>query len=243
MKTRALVAAALAVLGALVFDCQPTVVLVPAVTADAGTGGGGAPSVQVVVLSDAQSAAVLSALNASEVQVAQTVMARLMNADAQAFAQRMITDHTAVNATEADLVNQQGIAPKQNAVSMALEFAAQQTIAQLQGLTGSALDTAYMVSQVQMHQQALALIDCVVMPSLTNSPMRSYVTGTVRPGLTDHLVAAESISASLSGAMASVGSGDGGTAAAQSDCSLICAPLSSGGLLTDPLQNAACIVQ
>jgi putative membrane protein len=237
MKTRALVAAALAVLGALALNCQPTVTLVPVVAADAGTGGGGAPTVQVIVLSDAQSAAVLSAMNTGEVQVAQAVMARLTNADAQAFAQRMITEHTAVNATEADLVNQQGLTPETNAVSMALEFAAQQTIAQLQSLTGSALDTAYMVIQVQMHQQELALIDCVVMPSLMNSPMRSYVTGTVRPGLVDHLAAAESISASLSGGMASVSVG------AQSDCSLLCVPLPSGGLLTDPLRNAVCIVQ
>jgi putative membrane protein len=235
MKTRALGVAALTALGVLVFDCQtqPPLVAVSG-TADGGIGGGGAVEVQLVTLSDAQSAAVLSSLNLGEVRVAQAVQSRLTNADAQAFAQRMITEHTGVNATAADLVNQQGITPQSNGVSMGLDFATQQTIASLQGLSGSALDAAYMASQMQMHQQALAVIDCVVMPSLVNSPMRSFVTGTVRPGEVEHLTSAESISTSLGGTAGA------GTPGAESDCSRVCVP---GGLLTDTVRAGACIAQ
>jgi putative membrane protein len=232
MNTRALAVGALVALGVLVFDCQTQPLV--AVTGDGGIGGGGAFVVQLVTLSDAQSAAVLSSLNEGEVHVAQAVQARLRDPNAQAFAQRMITEHSGVDATAANLVNQQGLTPQQNGVSMGLDFAAQQIIVQLQGLSGSALDSAYIASQVEMHEQALAVLDCVVMPSLTNSPMRAFVTGTVRPGEVDHLTSAEAISTSLGGAATA------GTAGAQSDCSQVCVP---GGLLMDVVRAGACIAQ
>lgn len=205
-----------------------------------GAGGGTAAS-QVTALTDPQSAAVLASLNNGEIGVAQAVMARLTQQDIFDFGQVMITEHTGANLQAMTLLTQQGITPGPSALSQAIDRSAQEVMNQLQPLNDLQLNQAYIDSQVLMHQQALAIVDCVVLPSLQNAALRGFVTGTVRPAVAMHLTLATAISASTNSGQAAVGSIDGGTGTvAASDCSMACTALSSGGLLTDPLRTAAC---
>jgi len=249
MNTRAMGLTGAAALFVLAAACNNN----PAPLAPAGGAGGGAgTTLQVMALSDAQSAAVLSALNSGEILVAQAVLPRLANADAEAFAQRMITEHGTLNQQAAALLMQLGITPQANAVSQALDANAQQVISQLSGMSGAALDLAYMNSQVQMHEQALGMLDCVVLNSVQNGTLRQFVMNTVRPGVIDHLASATSLVAALGGAQARVGTADGGTGAdagtadggavagVTPECSLACLPPASGGLFPEPVAMAAC---
>jgi putative membrane protein len=200
----------------------------------------------VAMLSDAQSAAVLGSLNAGEIKVAQAVILKLSSPDVRAFAQRMVDEHTALNEQTGRTLAPLNITPQVTSLTKALDSNAQQVVAELTGMTGAALDAAYMKSQVDMHEQALGMLDCVVLVSVQDGTLRQLVVGTVRPELIDHLAAAASLAASLSGAEASVGTADAGTAAdggtvVQSECSLACVPQSSGGLFPDEVRAVVCI--
>lgn len=89
----------------------------------------------------------------TEVKLAALAMQKSKNPTVLAFARHMNHDHTQNNAQLATIVKSQGMMPPadvgpKNKVLMA----------KLEGLNGSAFDTAYLKSQVPAHQQMLALL-------------------------------------------------------------------------------------
>lgn len=90
--------------------------------------------------------------NNFEIQLSQAALEQSTNADVQAYAQRMIEEHTLANRQLATLASEQGM-PLPSGMG-ALNQAIMEQVSQLDG---TAFDQAYMNAQVNSHMKAIAL--------------------------------------------------------------------------------------
>jgi putative membrane protein len=193
-------------------------------TADSGATDGGAsssdassqgmclPAPSLSVCSDGQIVAILHESAMGEVALAQAVLPRLSDANAKAFAQKMINDHTASDMSLQSTAKMAGITAVENGLSQEIADSAKDEIMALSSKTGSDLDRSYMRHEVLDHLGDLAVSDHVVAPSVKNATL-AMAALTDRALVAMHLQLATSIVGSLEGAcggMTSTGS-DAGT--------------------------------
>src|ERR1051326_5395749 len=136
--------------------------------------------------SDPQIAGIVVAANQIDVDAGKLAKARTKNKEVKAFAQRMITDHTAVNKQAGALVKKLGVKPEESDTSKSLKAGARDNMAKLKGLKGTAFDKAYVDHEVAYHQAVLDAIDKVLIPSAQNAELKDLITK-VRPAIAAHL--------------------------------------------------------
>jgi putative membrane protein len=147
-------------------------------------------------LNDAQIAAIVVAANSADVKVGEQAKTMATNQQVKDFAQRMITDHTAVNKQATDLATKLSLTPEENPTSQSLAQGGDQTVSQLQGLSGAAYDKAYIDHEVQYHQQVLDALDQQLLPNTQNAELKALLEQS-RPAFVAHLDMAKQIQASL----------------------------------------------
>lgn len=119
---------------------------------------GGAGGASPLGLSDAQVLLVLDTLNQGEVEVAYAAFPRLADVDVQAFAQQMITDHSAARQEVLGVASTLAITPLPSGVQMMLKAKAEAKVAMFHMSGGATLDEPYVDSQVADHAAALTLL-------------------------------------------------------------------------------------
>jgi putative membrane protein len=120
----------------------------------------------------------------AEVQAAQLAMQKSQDQKVKDFAQKMITDHTAINQKLATLAQQQGLT-----VPTALDEKDQDQLDKLQKLDGAKFDHAYMKDQLKDHQDMLKLLDKEAKNS-KDMDLKSLAEQTI-PTIQDHLAMAK----------------------------------------------------
>src|SRR5881394_3223098 len=115
--------------------------------------------------SDPQIAHIVVTANQIDIDAGKLAKSKSKNKEVQEFAQRMITDHTAVNKQAGALAKKLGVKPEDNDTSKALNKGAQANMAKLKNLKGVQFDKAYVDHEVDYHQQVLDAIDKVLVPS------------------------------------------------------------------------------
>jgi putative membrane protein len=164
--------------------------------------------------SDGQALAIAIAANQGEIDEAKAVVNRLSNAEVRAFAQQMIADHTrlrdqllAVAANPSASVfggsSSTGstgtpIVQQPNAISSRLQTESQKTVAELTMLEGSHLDQTYLEREILDHLTTLALMDNVVIPSVTN-PVLAMALGSGTPIVKMHEMLALQVQTRIEG--------------------------------------------
>ena len=118
---------------------------------------------------DPQIAGIVVTANQIDVDAGKIAKSRSKNKEVQAFAQQMITDHTAVNKQAAALAKKLGVKPEDSATSKSLKKAAADTAKKLKALKGAQFDKAYVDNEVAYHQQVLDAIDKVLIPNADNA--------------------------------------------------------------------------
>jgi putative membrane protein len=146
--------------------------------------------------SDPQIAGIVVAANQIDVDAGKLAKARTRNKEVKAFAQQMITDHTAVNRQAGALVKKLKVKPEESDTSKSLKAGAQENMKNLKGLKGAAFDKAYVDHEVAYHQAVLDAIDKVLIPNAQNAELKDLITK-VRPAIAAHLDHAKMIQASL----------------------------------------------
>lgn len=142
-------------------------------------------------------ASILLTLNDGEIMVAQAVKARLTSAAAADFAQKMIDMHGAAKARQTALFQQLALTPNDNnRFTMKLMMETSQVIATAGHLAGAQLDRFYVDTQVDMHKEALDLIDFVLLPNAATAALVSEIMAT-RATVMMHLDAATALQAAL----------------------------------------------
>ena len=112
------------------------------------------------------------------------------------FAQLMITDHTAVNKSAAELVTKLKVKPEDNPTSESLKKGGQDNVAKLKKLDGAAFDRAYVDHEVTYHETVLDALDKTLIPSATNDELKALMVK-VRPAFVAHLQHAKQLQSKL----------------------------------------------
>ena len=155
-----------------------------------------APEAAAPGVTDPQIAGIVVGANAIDIEAGQLAQEKGENPKVKEFAQRMITDHTAVNQQASDLAGRLGVTPEESPPSRQLRQGADQNMANLRGLSGAAFDRAYIDHEVEYHQTVLSAIDETLIPGAQNAELRDLLTKT-RPAIQAHLDHAKQIQSEL----------------------------------------------
>ena len=141
-------------------------------------------------VSDGDIVAIILAANNTDLSYARLVPSRSNTASVKAFAQRMTTDHTLLNARVKEIAEKNGIVAEDNAIS--LDFrdnsAARRDI--LRELEGAKFDSTYAANEVQYHTELLAALEGVLIPQARTAELREFVTN-LKPSVSAHLTHAQ----------------------------------------------------
>ena len=147
-------------------------------------------------VNDAQIVSIVVTANQVDIDAGKLAESMARNADVKAFAQRMITDHTAVIKAGSELAAKLKITPQDNPTSKSLKSDGDKTLAQLKGLKGAAFDKAYIDREVAYHTQVIAALDETLVPNTTNPELKALLIK-ARPTFVAHLAEAKRVQSSL----------------------------------------------
>lgn len=147
-------------------------------------------------LSDAQIAAIVVAANQVDIDAGQLAIERSTNPEVKKFAERMVTDHSAVNKAAVELVTKLHVDPVQSDASKGLSAGGAETRAKLAALQGAAFDKAYVDNEVAYHEAVIGVLKTQLIPSATNQELKDTLVG-VQPAFDAHLQHAKQIQAAL----------------------------------------------
>jgi putative membrane protein len=145
---------------------------------------------------DPQIAAIVVTANQVDIDAGKLAKSKAHSSDAKAFAERMITDHTAVNKSATELVQRLNVTPEPNPTSESLKKGGEENLATLKKLSGPAFDKAYIDHEVAYHESVLSAMDKTLIPSAQNPDLKALLVK-VRPAFVDHLDHAKRLQAEL----------------------------------------------
>ena len=116
--------------------------------------------------------------------------------DVTTFAQRMLTDHTILNAKVNDIALRNGIKPEDDAASLEFRDISADRRDVLRELDGARFDSAYAANEVKYHTDFLNMINTSLAPHARNIELREFVS-LLRPAVSAHLAHAEQMRAAL----------------------------------------------
>ena len=160
-------------------------------------------------MSDPEIAAIVIAVNDADIKNGQLAESKARSGEVKTFAKQMVTDHQAVNKKAKDLTSKLNINPTDNQTSTQLKQMTDQERDQLKQMQGTDFDKAYIQGEVQMHQQALDMIDKNLTPNAQNEELKALLRDT-RPAIAAHLEHAKRLQAQLDKAGNTNNSGGGG---------------------------------
>jgi putative membrane protein len=145
---------------------------------------------------DAQIAAIVVTANQVDIDAGQYAQAHSTSKDVQGFAKLMVTDHTAVNKSAADLAAKLKLTPEDNPTAQSLKKGGDDNIAKLKSLNGAAFDRAYVDHEVAYHQAVIDALDKNLIPNAKNEELKALMVK-VRPAFVAHLDHAKTLQAQL----------------------------------------------
>jgi putative membrane protein len=126
-------------------------------------------------LTDPQIAHIAYTAGQLDIEAAKQALSKSANKDIRAFAEGMVSDHTAVNKKALDLVTKLKVTPEDNDTSRALTKAAADERAELAKLSGAAFDKAYIANEVAYHKTVNRALESTLIPSASNPELKSLL--------------------------------------------------------------------
>ena len=126
-------------------------------------------------LTDPQIAHIAYTAGQLDIEGAKQAISKSTNRDVRAFADDMVSDHTAVNKQALDLVHKLKVTPEDNDTSRALTKQAADKRAELSKLKGSEFDQAYIANEVAYHHTVNGALETTLIPSATNPELKSLL--------------------------------------------------------------------
>jgi putative membrane protein len=128
-------------------------------------------------ITDANIGAIVLAANQIDIDYGNIALAKSKNKKVRDFAQRMVTDHSAVQKSVIDLAGKLKLTPEENATSKSLKDKAIQITAKLNSLDGRAFDKFYIDNEAAYHKQVLDAVQTVLIPNAKNAELKSALVG------------------------------------------------------------------
>jgi putative membrane protein len=136
---------------------------------------GGMPFAQAAGPTDPQIAHIAYTAGELDIAAAEQALSKSKNKDVRAFAEGMVSDHTAVNKQALDLVKKLKVTPEDNDTSRALSKAAADKRAELSKLSGDEFDKAYIANEVAYHKTVNGALESTLIPSASNPELKSLL--------------------------------------------------------------------
>jgi putative membrane protein len=168
----------------------------PAAPAPAPAAPTPAPAPKAAGPTDAQIAHIAVTANQIDIDAAKIAAAKTKNPDVKTFAELMIKDHGSANQAAGDLAKKLNLTPADNDTSKALLAGAEQNKADLDKRNDADFDKAYVAHEVVYHEQVLAAIDKVLIPSAQNADLKNLLVA-IRPVVAEHLDHARQLQTTL----------------------------------------------
>jgi putative membrane protein len=146
--------------------------------------------------SDPQIAGIVVTANQIDVDAGKLAKSRSKDKEVQAFANQMVTDHTAVNKQASALAKKLHVKPEDSDTSRSLKEGGNENMKKLRALKGKEFDKAYVDHEVAYHQAVLDAIDKTLIPSAQNAELKDLITK-VRPSFVAHLDHAKHLQSSM----------------------------------------------
>ena len=124
-------------------------------------------------LSDTQMAHVAYVADTIDIKQAHLALALSDNKDVRAFAETMISDHTAVNDQALALLAKLGVQPEDNFLSQSLVVGAAETMTKLAALRGADFDRAYAANELAYHQTVNGVLADDFIPNADNAEVKA----------------------------------------------------------------------
>ncbi|CAN5890215.1 hypothetical protein BH11GEM1_BH11GEM1_18870 [soil metagenome] len=147
-------------------------------------------------LEDGNIVAIVLAANNTDLSYARLVPGRASSAEVMAFAARMTTDHTLLNARAVDIALRNGIKAEDDATSLAFRERSAARRDLLRELTGSRFDFTYTENEIQYHTELLTVLDGALIPGSRSAELKQFVVA-LRPAVKAHLAHAEQVRGTL----------------------------------------------
>lgn len=176
-------------------------------SAAAGSGSAAEAPPAAPAFTDPQIAAIVVAANQVDIDAGNLALKKSKNEEVKKFAERMVTDHTAVNKAAVELVTKLKVTPEETDTSKSLTAGGADKRAELEKLDGEAFDKAYVDNEVAYHEAVIGVLKDKLIPSAQNADLKAALVG-AQPAFDAHLQHAKQIQSALAG-------GAGGSAHAQ----------------------------
>lgn len=148
-----------------------------------------------VVLNEPEIAGIVMTANTGEIELGQLALSKSRNQAVREFAQRMITDHTAVNQQIQTIASQTGVQPQETTTTRQLRQNVMETAEALRTMEGQQFDEAYMENQVATHRWLLDTLDRSLIPA-SEGDVRAALED-YRRTVADHLQQAQRVQGML----------------------------------------------
>jgi putative membrane protein len=136
--------------------------------------------------------------NKIDIQQAKLALQKSKNPQVKDFANQMISDHTSLEKSVADLAKKLNVSPQESDTSKQLNQQADEETKKLKSLNGKAFDQEYAAHEVAYHQAVIDAVNKTLIPNAQNPQLKSALEGAV-PLLQGHLQHAQQLEKSLGG--------------------------------------------
>jgi putative membrane protein len=145
---------------------------------------------------DPQIVGIVVTANQIDIDTAKLALAKTHNPQVRDFAQQMVTDHSALQKSVADLGAKLHVTPANSDTSASLKKQAADTSAHLKTLNGAAFDKAYIDREVDYHKAVINEVSTVLIPDAQNAELKGALTGAA-PLFQGHLEHAEHLQSTV----------------------------------------------
>jgi putative membrane protein len=147
-------------------------------------------------LSDGNIAAMVLALNNTDISYGRLAPGRAERDDIRRFAERMLTDHTGVNQKLNTLLQKLDLEAEDNVASLDMRDESAEKRDLMRELSGYQFDSTYIENEVAYHRKFLTALDNVMLPGARNAELKALLTA-IRPAVASHLAHAEQVRADV----------------------------------------------
>lgn len=148
--------------------------------------------------SDPQIAEIVQTANKIDIDTAKLALSKSKNPQVKEFANQMISDHTNLEKSVADLAKKLNVTPEASATSKQLQQQAAEETKKLKSLSGKAFDQEYVSHEVAFHQAVIDAATNTLIPNAKNPELKSALQGAA-PLLEGHKQHAQQLEQSLQG--------------------------------------------
>jgi putative membrane protein len=127
-------------------------------------------------VNDAQIAHIAYTAGVIDIDAAKLALEKSKNAEVRAFAENMVSDHTAVNDQALALVKKLNVTPEDNDTSKALAKAAADKKTELATLDAAAFDAAYVANEVAYHKTVNGALEGTLIPAAQNAELKELLS-------------------------------------------------------------------